>query len=249
MRADGLFERESYEVNMYWGARQESAAECARRAQRFCQALGECDPALRHWYTGGRRIPKGLPGLPVDTTSLEALEKEMLRGRNRTDRGKRVIEDLGLYNHWWNEEPAAIRLDIKCGAYCSIPNRCHLAFPSLNTTAPRLLKVPMLVRLMRVMVEAWDLDYGLVTTNNHILLLSKREQKPTGAGWVTYVSRRQGEVPAMPEGVRVEPLGEHGTLLVLPVERFTADNAEHVAMAGQVRQRLLDAGLLELRTQ
>jgi hypothetical protein len=186
-------------------------------------------------------------GFRIGSTSLEALEEEMLRGRHWTDRKKRVIEDLGFYNHWWNEETPAIRLDITCGAYCSTPNSCILSLPGEGPTNQRLSNVPMLVRLMKAMVEAWDVDDGLVSTNNYTLLVGRKDKGLIGAGWVTYVSHRQGMVPPMPAGVRVATLGEHGTLVVLPMERFTADNAEHVALAMQVRQRLIDARLLERR--
>ncbi|NMO23480.1 hypothetical protein HPC49_53010 [Pyxidicoccus fallax] len=246
MRADGLFEQESHNVLMYWGARQESATECARRAQRLFQSLAECDPALRHWYTRGHTT-RGRPGVPVDTKVLAPLEEEMLRGRHWTDRNKRVIEELGFLTHFWNEETPALQITITCGAYTSTPNSCILMLRGGGTTSPRLLNVPMLARLMTIMVEAWDVDHGLVSTNNYTLLIGRKDSGPVGAGWLTYVSRRQGEVPPMPDGVRIESLGEHGTLLVLPVEGFTADNAEHVALAGQVRQRLMNAGLLELR--
>ena len=40
---------ESYYAGAYWLARPEPAAVCARRAERFFQWLGRCDPAWTQW--------------------------------------------------------------------------------------------------------------------------------------------------------------------------------------------------------
>jgi hypothetical protein len=41
--------RETYYAGSYWPARSESAEACARRAERFFQLLGCCDPAWTRW--------------------------------------------------------------------------------------------------------------------------------------------------------------------------------------------------------
>ena len=61
-------------------------------------------------------------------------------------------------------------------------------------------------------------------------------------GWVTYLSRRLGRVPPLPAPVRIEPVEDKGTLIILTPERFTASNPEHVALAERVRELLDRAG-------
>ena len=46
--------------------------------------------------------------------------------------------------------------------------------------------------------------------------------------------------------VRIEPVEDRGTLIILTPERFTVANPEHVALARRVRERLTRAGLMML---
>ena len=64
-------------------------------------------------------------------------------------------------------------------------------------------------------------------------------------GWVTYLSRRLGRVPPLPAPVRIEPVEDKGSLVILTPERFTASNPEHVALADRVCELLERAGLLQ----
>ncbi|HLL83109.1 MAG TPA: Imm52 family immunity protein, partial [Longimicrobium sp.] len=64
-------------------------------------------------------------------------------------------------------------------------------------------------------------------------------------GWLMYFSREQGVVPPLPAPVRIEPVGDKGTLVILTPERLTAANPEHVELGRQVRRLLSKAGLLE----
>nr|WP_301340943.1 immunity 52 family protein [Corallococcus carmarthensis] len=68
-------------------------------------------------------------------------------------------------------------------------------------------------------------------------------------GWVTYFSKQRGTVPPLPAPVRIEPVEDKGTLIVLTPERFTVANPEHVALARRVRELLTRAGLLNTRTR
>jgi hypothetical protein len=64
-------------------------------------------------------------------------------------------------------------------------------------------------------------------------------------GWVTYLARHRGTVPPLPAPVRIEPVLDKGTLIVLTHERFTVANPEHVALARRVRELLARAGLMQ----
>ena len=59
-----------------------------------------------------------------------------------------------------------------------------------------------------------------------------------------YFSRQRGTVPPLPAPVRVEPVEDKGTLVILTPERFTVSNPEHVALAARVHELLDGAGLL-----
>ncbi|NRD54523.1 Imm52 family immunity protein, partial [Corallococcus exiguus] len=48
----------------------------------------------------------------------------------------------------------------------------------------------------------------------------------------------------LPAPVRIEPVEDRGSLIILTPERFTVANPEHVALARRVRELLAQAGLM-----
>jgi hypothetical protein len=74
--------------------------------------------------------------------------------------------------------------------------------------------------------------------------MSKDATVDTFVGWVTYFSRARGTVPPLPAPVRIEPVEDKGTLVILMPERFTVSNPEHLALAARVQALLDQAGLL-----
>ena len=72
---------------------------------------------------------------------------------------------------------------------------------------------------------------------------------PTGragtfVGWIMYFPRSRGTVPPLPAPVRIEPVEDKGTLIVLTPERLTPANPEHIELAQRVHVLLDRAGLL-----
>ena len=64
-------------------------------------------------------------------------------------------------------------------------------------------------------------------------------------GWVTYLSRCRGAVPPLPAPVRIEPVEDKGTLIILTPERLTARNPENVEQSRRVGELLSRAGLMQ----
>ena len=98
--------------------------------------------------------------------------------------------------------------------------------------------------MLRAIATAWDPDWGVAISNVHRDIIEKKCPNVL-VGWVTYLSRRLGRVPSLPAPVRIEPVGELGTLITLTPERFTASNPEHLELAERVRELLDRAGLLQ----
>ncbi|WP_326522515.1 Imm52 family immunity protein [Archangium lipolyticum] len=240
--------QERYYVGAYWGPRQETALECAQRAELFFRMLARCDPSFTQWYRAGRGFPRELPGYPVPL-DVKELEKLLLNSRNRTDVGKKVIEDLGFSRILWNAKKAATEIHLSCGKYSPWggPNVC-LLYPTLESEVrERLLRAPVLTGVLTSMVKAWDPDFAMVTSGEMVSLVEKRKQKwEVRMGWLTYLSRRLGTLPPLPAPVRIEPVDELGWLLVLSPETMTASNPEHVAFTAHVRELLDRAGLIAL---
>jgi hypothetical protein len=238
--------REDYYVGAYWGPRKETALECARRAELFFHMLARCDPTFAQWYRGGRGAPRELPGHPV-RPDMQEWEQLFLRGRNRTDEGKKVIEDLGFTEYVWNDKKIRTRLELHCGAYTPWggPNLSLLYPPKEGPVRERLLSAPVLAEVLTSMATAWDPDFAMATSDAMLDLVEKRKWE-VRVGWLTYLSRRLGKLPPLPAPVRIEPVGTLGWLLVLSPERMTASNPEHVAFTTRVRELLDRAGLIEI---
>lgn len=237
---------EAYYIGAYWGVRQESAAQSAERALHFFHELKQCDSSFERWYLPARKYDRSLPGIPLNTADMAELEQVFQRGRNRANVNRTVIEELGFHLDARNQKKETTNLSIINGVYSPYSsNLCLMTLPNEGPSAERLLHPSVLTRVIGCMVTVWDPAYGLASTNNTILAAPNPNERDANVGWLTYLSRRQGRVPPLPAPVRIERLGDKGTLITLTPERFTASNPEHLALLVRVRELLDRAGVLK----
>ena len=233
---------ETYYAGAYWGPRKESAEECARRTAHFLTLLAPADPCLAQWYKPARRLKDARkhPLMPPDVPTLTELFR---RGVNR-ERGGPVFEDLGLSFWFGTGEGADLR--IKCGDYAgSSPNHCVLDLPDRGSNADRVITAPVLAHVVRSMALAWEPDWAVAMSRDYRDTFSEPRRGGTFAGWVTYLSRHRGMVPPLPVPMRIDPVEDRGTLIVLTPERFTASNPSHVVLGQRARELLDRAGLMQ----
>jgi hypothetical protein len=103
----------------------------------------------------------------------------------------------------------------------------------------------VLTGVMRAMVRAWEPDWAVAASDDFRDALSQTGRAGTFVGWLTYFSRQWGEVPAaLPEPVRVEPVEDKGSLVVLGPEPLGVAHAEHLALGRRVQQSFEERGLL-----
>nr|WP_277991431.1 immunity 52 family protein [Corallococcus macrosporus] len=124
------------------------------------------------------------------------------------------------------------------------PSSCVLSPPDEGPLSERILTATVLSQVVREMALVWEPEFGLATSSEHYGSMSSRPKMGALPGWVMYFSRQRGTVPPLPAPVRVEPVADLGTLVVLTQERFTVTNPDHVALASKVQQVLDAAGLL-----
>ena len=232
-------------VGAYWGHRKESALECARRAELFFHMLARCDPTFVQWYRGGHGAPRELPGYPARMT-VEEWESLFLRGRNRTDVGKEIIDNLGFSESVWNGKKERTRVEFHCGEYSPWgPGNTCLVYPlHEGPVRERILSAPVLAGVLTSVATAWDPDFAMASSTEMVRSIQQRKRE-VRVGWLTYLSRRLGTVPPLPAPVRIEPVGALGWLLVLSPAPMTASNPEHVAFTARVRELLDRAGIIE----
>ncbi|CAM3436893.1 MULTISPECIES: immunity 52 family protein [Corallococcus] len=239
---------ETYYSGAYWGPRKESAEECARRTADFLNLLAQCDPFLAHWYkpARSRKDARQHPLMPPDVSSLTELFR---RGVNRESGGP-PIESLG-YTFWFGNgggDYDSADLRILCGGHDeAVLNSCVLKLPTLGrgANADGVLTSPVLTGAVRSMALAWEPDWAFATSHAYESQSQEPDSAPFSLGWITYLSRRLGTVPPLPAPVRIEPVEDKGTLIILTPERFTVKNPEHLALAEQVRGLLAKAGLMK----
>jgi Immunity protein 52 len=239
---------ETYYAGAYWRARRETAEECAGRAQAFFQAMAQCDAFFARWFVP----PPSRQQLPTPfEPDVSTLQEMFAQGRIRNDEGG-VIEDLGFHLSADNgmrpgkHQGDHAYLRVRCGVEAEpVGNACVLSLPSTGAFVERACAAPMLARVMRAMVLAWEPGWGIATSDTHRARSTERAIVGTFVGWVMYFSRHWGPVPPLPAPVHIEPVEDRGTLIVLTPERFTADNPEHVALAARVRELLDRAGLMK----
>jgi hypothetical protein len=136
-------------------------------------------------------------------------------------------------------------LMLSCGSHAEASsNSVLLYFPVEEPGSERMLIAPVLTGVMQAMALAWEPDWGVLVSEDFRDDLSRKGSAGTFVGWMTYFSRQRGEVPPLPEPVRVEPVEDKGTLIILTPERLTATHPEHLALGHRVQRLLEERGLL-----
>ena len=229
---------ERYYVGVYWGARKESAAQCARRLHGLLDALAPVDPLFSRWFQQARLRKQALQRpVPSDVASItEFVAHNVMR-----DDRRQPMEELGFSVWLWNGGSGGndVGLHSGCGGFSEhVPNYCLVDPPSAGPGMERVLTSSVLNEVLRAMALAWAPDWGVVMSRAHERLLPREPSAHVRVGWATYLSTRWGTVPSLPAPVRVEPVEDRGSLILLTPERFTASNSEHVALADRVRELL-----------
>ncbi|KFA87141.1 immunity 52 family protein [Archangium violaceum] len=231
--------RETYYAGICWGARKDSAEECARRAEAYFHLLSRCDPIYTRWFeqADSRKKALQLRFEPTAETFTRFFKKRTYQeGR----------DGFMLWVWTGHEEGHGGLATLRCGSAAEfVPNNCLLYLPKEEPEEERVLQVDVLAQVLRAMVLAWEPDWGFITSGDFRDSLSPQGIAGTFVGWLTYFSRRRGEVPPLPEPVRVQPVEDQGTLLLLTPERLTASNPEHLALGQRVQEVLHARGLLE----
>ncbi|WP_375773412.1 immunity 52 family protein [Archangium gephyra] len=232
---------ERYEIKAYWGHRPESADECARRAETFFRLLGECHPDFARWYEKSNSARKALQ------LGFEPTRETFIRffGREKYQ----ILDDGFEFDAWTGhvEQGRGGSVMLGCGSKAEFaPNFLWLVLPNEALGQERVVTGPVVSGAMRAVAVAWEPEWAVATADGLWDELSGGSQLGCFVGWMTYFSRERGEVPVLPAPVRVEPVGDKGTLVTLTPERLTPSNPEHVALAWRTQRALEEWGLLRL---
>ncbi len=232
---------ESYGIKAYWGGRPESAEECARRAETFFRLLAKCHPSYARWYEQNNSTRTSLQ-LGFEPTHESFLS---FFGKKKYQSGSDGFSFGAWTGHVKQDQGGMVML--RCGSKAEVaPNFLWLFYPEEALGHERMLSAPVVADVMRAVALAWEPEWALATADGLWNQLSGGSRLGCFLGWMTYFSRERGEVPALPAPVRVEPVGDKGTLVILTPERLSPSNPEHVALAWRVQKLLEERGLLKL---
>jgi hypothetical protein len=231
--------RDDYYAAVYWGCRVESAEECARRAETFFRLLSQCAPDYSCWFeqADSRKKALQLQFEPTAETFVRFFKK-------RGYRLGKIGFSFGAWTGHEEDERGGV-VSLTCGDDAvAAPNNCILSLPKEEPGTERVLTASVLREVIRAMVLAWEPDDGGIFSDAYQELRDEPVGPPR-TGWLMYFSRRRGEVPPLPKPVRIEPVEDKGTLVILTPERFNGHDLAHVALADQVRELLDRTGLLK----
>lgn len=227
-------------VGAYWGRRPEPAERCAQRAETFFQLLSQAHPSYVSWYEKNNSTRRALQ------LGFEPTRDTFVRffGKKKYQVGKDGFQ-FGAWTGHEKQDQGGM-LTLCCGGDAEVaPNSVLFHFPIEPLGGERMLTLPVVTGVMRALALAWEPDWALATSTALWDELSRQGEADTFVGWMTYVTRRWGEVPALPEPVRVEPVDHLGTLITLTPERLTSTRPDHVALGHQVQRLLEERGLLQ----
>lgn len=229
---------ETYYAGAYWLARSETAQACARRAEHFFRLLAHCDPTWTHWYRPADSFEEARQ-CPFATDAAN-FQQFFAQKENQ-------VGDSFSFHVWTGETLEEMSgVDGRCGsADLRVPSLCVLKPYGEGLVPERVRTVSVMTAVLRAMVLAWEPEWAVATSEAHRQMTVKGfPYAGTFVGWVMYFSRLRGPVPPLPAPVRVEPVEEQGTLVILTPERFTVSNPEHVELAARIHELLERAGLL-----
>ena len=212
---------ESAYVGAYWGPRAEPVETCAGRLHAYLTRLATLHPQLGQWHTTVDSPSEDAPPIQLDEDTLRAF---LLRGRNRTDDGGQVIEELGYSQSLWNgrEDDWEVGTTVTCGVTSSSLPNAVVFDPPFPTPANTELFRPLMIRgVIEAVVEAWAPQRAKFITNS---LDEMQDGLPTPqVGWLTYVSAEIPGEPA-PAGAVVRRFGD-GHLIEIGDDPFAVDPA------------------------
>lgn len=235
---------DSFVVAAYWGSRSEKPEGCAQRLNHLLAGLKAIDPLFAEWFAKGSSTG-------VDRTknlSPTEIGDLAMRGMNRRDLDASPIPSLGVRIGVWNggrEETTAVGISTGCGSFDEpggVPalNSLLISLPNQGPDADRILNVAALEKMLEVVVRAYDPEWAVVASREHIKQWPSGPEGGPHAGWITYLCRRTGEATVAADVLALKRLDftPFGMAWVATEDRFSLGEPIHIAQARVVEQAI-----------
>jgi hypothetical protein len=233
-----------YHAGASWGARKESIDACADRLLRFLTELSSCDAVFSRWYKLGMSRRKAMQA-EIDFRKKDYLLGMLEKGRNRTDIGKKVIEELGFSVWMWNGaacDEKSVGLNVHCGSYTTGPAVGNGVSIDLPEDLGDLRDAERMAKVLLAVARCWEPDTARVSTVQPIraedIVPGRPVEGPKYFDWMVYVSNRLAPNPTVPEPSLVKPVDALGSLIIVQPEPVEADNPVHLQRVKAVEAAL-----------
>src|SRR4051812_199642 len=230
-------EREGFHVGIHGPGRGDALSVCVERMLHMFRLLKEVDPTLAQWFDQG-------------WTLEEALERRLDLDRDALAKAfrKHTVRDAAWYfMSAWNgkSDEDSCAFHASCG-HTDPGDADSLIFNprEAGPTGERIIQAPVLARLLRALVSAWEPQTGIVISSRHDEAAFAHAKFEYRIGWINFFSHKLGALPPLPSPVRTELVENKGSLVILTPERWSTSNPEHVALSLRVSKELKDAGVL-----
>lgn len=226
-------------LRAYWPPRHETSDSCAGRLGRFLHEISTLDAVFATWYKLGKSLRLSKKSV-IDSASKSSLVELLEGGRNRTDVGKRVIEELGfsvgLWNGLGNSQMAG--LNITAGSYSNakgLGGNCVLL--DLPEDLGELGNHERMANLLAITATSWEPNWAGVMSRNAVTGTASADSPIVD--WMVYISNeiaiREPRVSAASAVFRVGDIGH-----IVIIQNFPVDqrNADHINRVRSVRNAL-----------
>jgi hypothetical protein len=198
-------------LGLYWGARRESAKECAKKLLLCFEETAALSDLFSRWYepTAQNSADECRELTRMSEDQLELL----LQGqRNRRDSDKSVIEELGFTCHAWNGAMAAhsVSMRLLCGAFSQYVTNCFTL--TLPETCASLASTSLCVGLLASTVRIWHPDWGGIFSHRSREAKPRKRRVPY-VDWIFYTSSSALDRHLLPESASVLPFSGNGLII------------------------------------
>jgi hypothetical protein len=228
---------------LYWGARDEGAAACARRLQKMLTDLVPIHPIFaKPWHQGGQELLVRLFSAPPDYADVLRL----------VEAGVAMLDVPHVPRPAWG-----YHVHIYCGRTGSgtasliahvgstthsrrFVNTLDLAlWPRDDPGDATVRSYESLRTILNVAASAWQPDWGSVFCLAYWRLTKQRLQRwpDLRSGWMTYLSAAFTRRITPPPEAIVE-LAPGGAVLLATRESFDMDNPAHILAADAIQDAL-----------
>ena len=166
-------------MSVYWGKREESATECARRLSDYLSQLSAQHPQLGSWYQRGSTRKSASRGASINSYTFEDLVAFVSKGAHKKDIGREVMKELGYHFGGWNKLPneSAMGLSITCGLFANTSTNVVIMNLPMNWDSVGLTDA-RLKNLLVLTAEIWDADWGGAFNSHNEAWLSRPNNDP-----------------------------------------------------------------------